>query len=73
MNALVLQFYGMLRDSISGEAFVSHTGDLHARVDVNLARILVRMEWETGFQIMKTFFVLIYEHCEMVLSGSKNL
>jgi len=44
VNAFVLQFYGMLRDGISGEAFVSHTGDLHARVDVNLARILVRME-----------------------------
>jgi len=44
VNAFVLQLYGMLRDSISGEAFVSHTGDLHACVDVNLARILVRMQ-----------------------------
>jgi hypothetical protein len=73
VNAFVLQLYGVLRDSILGEAFVSHTGDLHACVDVNLARILVRMERGTGCQIMKTFFVPIYEHCEIVLSGSKNL
>jgi hypothetical protein len=37
-------FYSLLRESISGDAFVSRTDDLHARVDVNLARILVRME-----------------------------
>jgi hypothetical protein len=46
----------MLRKSTSGNAFIGHTDDLDVRADVDLARILVHMERETGFRIMSTFF-----------------